>query len=55
MIDTIDVYRQSEEYYIFPSRKEFLEALPPGVAASFHDCGGYDLADCCPIFEVFAG
>jgi SAM-dependent methyltransferase len=55
VIDTIDVYSRSKEVFLFPSRDEIKAALPLGATVAFHECGGYDLADCCPILSVQFG
>ena len=50
IIDMIDIYRGSPTIYVFPNRREFLDALPKGVSsARFEPCGSYDLASCCPM------
>ena len=49
-IDTIDVYRDSPLTYLFPNRAEHRAWLPPeATEVQFVDCGGYPLAECCPI------
>lgn len=55
VIDTIDVYRLSNETLLFPSVAEIKAALPEGATVAFHECGGYDLADYCPILSVQFG
>lgn len=55
-IDTIDVYRNSPIVYCFPNRQEFDAVLPEGaVDVTYHACGRYDLADCCPILSFARG
>jgi hypothetical protein len=50
LIDMIDIYRGSPTTYVFPNRREFLDALPKGISeARFEPCGSYDLAQCCPM------
>ncbi len=50
LIDMIDVYKGSPTIYLFPSRREFREALPQGIAyVRFESSGSYDLAECCPM------
>lgn len=50
LIDMIDIYRGSPTIYTFPSRPEFLAALPPHVSdVRFEPSGSYDLAECCPM------
>jgi len=51
-IDTIDVYRGSKDIYIFPSRTELIAATPHGFNMTFHECGGYDLSECCPLLVM---
>jgi SAM-dependent methyltransferase len=51
-IDTVEVYRESPVVYCFPDRSEFLRMLPQGFSeVAFHACGGYDVAECCPILS----
>ena len=50
IIDMIDIYRGSPTTYVFPDRREFLDALPKGISqVRFERSGGYDLAECCPM------
>ncbi|MGE0006832.1 MAG: class I SAM-dependent methyltransferase [Parvibaculaceae bacterium] len=50
IIDMIDIYRGSPAIYVFPDRREFLDALPKGVCdVRFAPSGSYDLAECCPM------
>ena len=50
LIDMIDIYRGSPTTYVFPNRREFLDALPKGISdVRFEPCGSYDLARCCPM------
>jgi hypothetical protein len=50
IIDMIDIYKGSPTTYVFPSRREFLDALPMGISnVRFEPCGSYDLAECCPM------
>jgi len=51
-IDTIDVYRGSQDVYIFPTRAELLSAAPRGFKITFHECSGYDLSECCPVMVM---
>jgi SAM-dependent methyltransferase len=50
LIDMIDIYRGSPTVYLFPSRREFLDALPGGISQiRFAPSGNYHLAECCPM------
>lgn len=51
-IDTIDVYRGSQDIYIFPTRAELISAAPAGFTITFYECGDYDLAECCPLLVM---
>ena len=52
-INTIDVYEGSDIIYAFPNRAELLDLIPSGFgAARVVPCGGYDLAECCPILVL---
>ncbi|MEQ1752756.1 MAG: class I SAM-dependent methyltransferase [Micropepsaceae bacterium] len=51
-IDTIDVYAGSNIVYSFPDRAEFEQTVPgSALDVTFHNCGNYDLAECCPILS----
>jgi hypothetical protein len=50
IIDMIDIYRGSPTIYVFPDRREFVDALPKGISdVRFEPSGRYDLAECCPM------
>lgn len=50
-IDTIDNYSGSDAVYCFPTASELRSLLPRGlVFLGFRPSGGYDLAECCPVF-----
>ncbi len=50
LIDTIDMYRDSDVRYTFMTRAELLAVLPEGIAeARLEPCGHYDLAEACPL------
>ncbi len=52
-IDTIDVYQGSAEIYAFPTRGQFLEAVPEAFApGSLVDAGTYPLAERCPLMVL---
>lgn len=51
-IDTIDVYRGSQDVYVFPTRTELIASAPRGFTIKFEECGGYDLAECCPLMVM---
>lgn len=49
-IDTIDVYRNADDRYGFPTRQEMLGRLPDCFRdAHYIETTGYDLAERCPI------
>lgn len=49
-IDTIDIYRGSDETYCFPTGDELLAALPASVRfLTFAGSGSYELAEHCPL------
>jgi hypothetical protein len=55
-VDMIDVYRNSPIVYCFPNRQEFDAVLPKSaVGVTYHACGSYDLAACCPILSFERG
>jgi SAM-dependent methyltransferase len=52
-IDTIDVYRTSDEVYSFPTRDELRRAVPSSFArAELLDAGNYELAERCPLLVL---
>jgi SAM-dependent methyltransferase len=52
-IDTIDVYDGSAEVYAFPTRAQFLDAAPLGLAPGrFVEAGTYPLAERCPLLVL---
>jgi SAM-dependent methyltransferase len=49
-ISTIDSYKDSSVEFSFPNRREFTDLFSQRfVNVRFHSCGGYPLAECCPI------
>lgn len=52
-IDTIDMYRGSQEVYSFPTRAQLLAVVPPAfVGARLVEAGNYDLAPACPLLVM---
>lgn len=52
-IDTIDVYRGSSTRYCFPTRTQFLAAIPDSfVGIRFLAVGRYPLAERCPVLTM---
>jgi SAM-dependent methyltransferase len=51
-IETIDVYRESDEIYSFPTGSELLSVPAPFIDAHFEDAGSYELAERCPLLVV---
>lgn len=53
LIDTIDMYRDSDVRYTFMTRSELLDVLPDGITRpGFEPCGSYDLAGACPLLYL---
>lgn len=51
-INTIDVYSESRDIYIFPTREELSNLAPVEWSCQFVECSGYEISELCPIFVI---